>query len=50
MVARLARALPSELIGDPDVLIAATAMYHNLTLVTQNQRHFQRIAGLAIYQ
>jgi len=39
-----------ELIGDPDILIAATALHHNLTLVTGNVRHFQRIAGLALYQ
>ena len=39
-----------ELIGDPDVLIAATALYHNLTLVTGNVRHFERIAGLSLYQ
>ena len=33
--------------GDPDVLIAATALHHNRTLVTQNKRHFQRISGLS---
>ena len=37
------------LIGDPDIIIAATALHHNLTLVTENVRHFQRIAGLSLY-
>lgn len=36
-------------IGDPDVLIAATALHHNLTLVTQNKNYFARIPGLALY-
>jgi tRNA(fMet)-specific endonuclease VapC len=39
-----------RLIGDFDLLIAATAIYHNLTLVTQNTRHFNRIADLKLYQ
>jgi tRNA(fMet)-specific endonuclease VapC len=38
-----------QLIGDFDILIAATAFQHSLTLVTQNRRHFQRIPGLALY-
>lgn len=33
-------------IGDPDLLIAATAIYHDLTLVTNNARHFERIPDL----
>src|SRR2546421_6351158 len=37
-----------ELIGDPDILIAATALHHNLTLVTENRRHFERIASLSL--
>jgi tRNA(fMet)-specific endonuclease VapC len=37
------------LIGDMDILIAATALYHNRTLVTHNIRHFQRIPGLSLY-
>ncbi len=37
-----------QLIGDSDLLIAATALYHHLTLVTHNIRHFQRIPGLAM--
>jgi tRNA(fMet)-specific endonuclease VapC len=31
-----------------DLLIAATALEHDLTLVTRNQRHFARIPGLQI--
>ena len=33
---------------DADLQIAATALYHGLTLVTGNLRHFQRIAELAL--
>ncbi len=36
------------MIPDFDVVIAATALAHDLTLVTRNRRHFDRIAGLAI--
>jgi tRNA(fMet)-specific endonuclease VapC len=32
-----------QLIGDPDILIAATALYHNLTLLTRNKKHYQRV-------
>ena len=35
-------------IGPNDLLIAATARAHDLTLVTHNQREFGRIPGLAI--
>jgi len=38
------------LIGDFDLLIAATALVHGDTLVTRNVRHFQRIPGLLLYQ
>jgi tRNA(fMet)-specific endonuclease VapC len=37
-------------IGDPDLLIAATALYHDLTVVTHNTRHFSRIPDLKLYQ
>lgn len=33
---------------DPDLLIAATALTHAVTLVTHNTGHFQRVEGLAI--
>jgi predicted nucleic acid-binding protein len=39
-----------QLIGNLDVLIAATALYHNLTLITSNTRHFSRIPDLTLYQ
>lgn len=35
-------------IGDMDTLIAATAVYHRLTLVTRNTREFQRVPGLTL--
>lgn len=31
---------------DADVQIASTALYHGLTLVTGNVRHFERVPGL----
>jgi tRNA(fMet)-specific endonuclease VapC len=37
-------------IQDPDLLIAATALTHDLTLVTRNVRHFGRIPDLVIHQ
>ena len=37
-------------VQDPDLLIAATALTHEITLVTRNLRHFGRIPGLAIYE
>ena len=33
-------------IGDFDLLIGATALRHNLTLLSNNRRHFLRIPGL----
>jgi tRNA(fMet)-specific endonuclease VapC len=39
-----------NLITDPDLLIAVTAIHHELTLVTRNTRHFQRVPGLLLYQ
>ena len=38
-----------QLIADPDLLIAATALERDLTLLTRNQRHFARIPGLRLY-
>ncbi len=37
-------------ISDFDLLIAATALRNNFTLVTRNLRHFKRIPSLSIYQ
>jgi tRNA(fMet)-specific endonuclease VapC len=39
-----------RLIADMDLLIAATAVHHGLTLVTRNLRHFQRIPNLQLHQ
>jgi tRNA(fMet)-specific endonuclease VapC len=38
------------LIPDFDILIAATALYHDLTLLTFNVDHFQRIPNLRVYR
>ena len=35
-------------IGDFDLLIGSTAIRHNLTLLTNNRRHFERMQGLRI--
>ena len=35
-------------IGDFDLLIGATALRYNLILLSNNRRHFERIAGLNI--
>ena len=37
-----------NLIGDMDLLIGATAISNNLTLLTNNRRHFERLQGLSI--
>ena len=36
------------LIPDMDLLIGATALRHNLTLLSNNRRHFERLPGLTI--
>jgi tRNA(fMet)-specific endonuclease VapC len=38
-----------QLIPDLDLLIAATALHHDLTLLTRNVRHFDRIPELRRY-
>lgn len=38
-----------RLIPDFDLLVAATALHYNLTLVTFNRRHFERIPNLKLY-
>jgi tRNA(fMet)-specific endonuclease VapC len=38
-----------KIIGDFDILIAATAIQHNLTLVTRNVRDYQRIPQITLY-
>lgn len=37
-----------QLVGDADILIAATALENNLPVVTNNESHFTRILGLQI--
>lgn len=39
-----------QLIGDFDLIIAATALEHDLTLVTRNLRHFTRIPRLTLFE
>ncbi len=36
------------LIGDADILIAATGLEHNLIVVTNNESHYQRIASIQL--
>lgn len=36
-------------IGDSDIMIAATSLHHDLTLVTRNLDQFRRIPDLRIY-
>jgi tRNA(fMet)-specific endonuclease VapC len=31
-----------------DLAIAVTALHHNLTLATENRRHYERISGLKL--
>jgi tRNA(fMet)-specific endonuclease VapC len=38
----------SVLIDLADLLIGATAKYHNIPLATLNKKHFQRIDGLVL--
>lgn len=35
-------------IEDADMLIAATAIVHNLALITDNEKHFNRVVGLQV--
>ncbi len=37
-----------EIIGDADILIAATAMEHGFVLATNNENHHNRITGIRI--
>jgi predicted nucleic acid-binding protein len=40
--------MSGNILPDADLQIAATAIYHNLELVTGNIRHFQRIPSLRL--
>jgi tRNA(fMet)-specific endonuclease VapC len=51
--AQIRGSLPRQMrqqIGDFDILIAATCLEHNLTLLTRNLRDFQHIPTLKLYQ
>lgn len=37
-----------KVIGDFDLLIASTCIYHRLTLLTNNRRHYDMVDGLSI--
>ncbi len=37
-----------SLVGDADILIAASAINNNLAVVTNNESHFNRISGLQV--
>ena len=37
-----------RMIGDLDLLIGATALRHDLTLLTNNRSHFERISSLSM--
>ena len=39
-----------NLIDNMDIFIAATAFVHNLTLITNNKKDFERIKGLKLYR
>ena len=45
---RLRKIKKADQVGDLDILIAATALRHNLTLLTNNRRHFEHIQGLCL--
>jgi len=36
------------LIGDADILIAATGLEHGLIVVRNNENHYQRISGIQL--
>ena len=35
-------------IGDGDTIIGATALAHNLTIITKNEKHFKLMPGLKV--
>lgn len=38
-----------KLIGDPDIMIAATAIVNNLTLISGNKKDFQRLERIKLF-
>jgi len=45
---RLAEVSAGQRLDDPDLRIAAICVAHDLTLVTGNVRHFERVPGLRV--
>jgi predicted nucleic acid-binding protein len=39
-----------QIISDFDILLAATALHYDLTVLTRNTRHLNRISTLKIYR
>ena len=39
-----------QIVSDFDILLGATALHHELTVLTRNTRHFSRIPNLKLYQ
>ena len=39
-----------QIISDFDILLAATALHHDLTVLTRNTRHLNRIPAVKLYQ
>jgi len=39
-----------QMISDFDMLIGTTALHYNLTVLTYNKKHFQRIPDIKIFQ
>ncbi len=48
IAAQLYQQMKSNSIGLADTLIAATALHYNLLIKTLNEKHFSRVAGLAV--
>jgi len=38
-----------KMVSDFDLLIASTCLYYNLTLLTNNQKHYKMVKGLNIF-
>jgi tRNA(fMet)-specific endonuclease VapC len=47
-IERGALSAKGQVIAQPDLFIAATALHHHLVLVTRNRRHFERIPELVL--
>lgn len=39
-----------QMISDIDIFLAATALHHDLVVLTYNKKHFERIPDLRVYQ